>query len=97
MPENVLIPLPGFQLPGDFPWRVGFVGLVVPHAIRLVLGSSYRLILPMSLGFGAAFLILADLIARSVLAPAEIPIGVVTAFFGAPFFLLVLSRARRMT
>jgi iron complex transport system permease protein len=51
----------------------------------------------MSLGFGAAFLILADLIARSVLAPAEIPIGVVTAFFGAPFFLLVLSRTRRMT
>jgi iron complex transport system permease protein len=76
---------------------IGFVGIIVPHAIRLVLGSSYRLILPLSLGFGAAFLILADLIARSVLAPAEIPIGVVTAFFGAPFFLLVLSRARRMT
>ncbi len=74
---------------------IGFVGIIVPHAIRLVLGSSYRLILPLSLGFGAAFLILADLIARSVLAPAEIPIGVVTAFFGAPFFLLVLSRARR--
>ncbi|MGH8913998.1 MAG: FecCD family ABC transporter permease [Acidimicrobiia bacterium] len=76
---------------------IGFVGIIVPHAIRLVLGSSYRLILPLSLGFGAAFLILADLIARSVLAPAEIPIGVVTAFFGAPFFLLVLSRARRLT
>lgn len=76
---------------------IGFVGIIVPHAIRLVLGSSYRLILPLSLGFGAAFLILADLIARSVLAPAEIPIGVVTAFFGAPFFLLVLSRARSMT
>jgi len=76
---------------------IGFVGIIVPHAIRLVLGSSYRLILPLSVGFGAAFLILADLVARSVLAPAEIPIGVVTAFFGAPFFLLVLSRARRMT
>lgn len=75
---------------------IGFVGIIVPHAIRLALGSSYRLILPLSLGFGAAFLILADLIARSVLAPAEIPIGVITAFFGAPFFLLVLSRARRM-
>jgi iron complex transport system permease protein len=76
---------------------IGFVGIIVPHAIRLVLGSSYRLILPLSVGFGAAFLILADLVARSVLAPAEIPIGVVTAFFGAPFFLLVLTRARRVT
>jgi len=75
---------------------IGFVGIIVPHAIRLVLGSSYRVILPLSLGLGAAFLILADLIARSVLAPAEIPIGVVTAFFGAPFFLLVLSRSRRV-
>ncbi len=75
---------------------IGFVGIIVPHGIRLVLGSSYRLILPLSLGLGAAFLILADLIARSVMAPAEIPIGVVTAFFGAPFFLLVLSRARRI-
>jgi iron complex transport system permease protein len=75
---------------------IGFVGIIVPHAIRLVLGSSYRMILPLSLGFGAAFLILADLIARSVLSPAEIPIGVVTAFFGAPFFLFVLSRTRRV-
>jgi iron complex transport system permease protein len=54
-------------------------------------------ILPLSLGFGATFLILADLIARTVLAPAEIPIGVVTAFFGAPFFLLVLARSKRLT
>ena len=76
---------------------IGFVGIIVPHAIRLVVGSSYRLILPLSLGFGAAFLILADLIARSVLAPAEIPIGVITAFFGAPFFLLVLARSRRFS
>jgi iron complex transport system permease protein len=76
---------------------IGFVGIIVPHAIRLVLGSSYRVILPLSLGFGATFLILADLIARTVLAPAEIPIGVVTAFFGAPFFLLVLARSKRLT
>jgi iron complex transport system permease protein len=76
---------------------IGFVGIIVPHAIRLVLGSSYRVILPLSLGFGAAFLIVADLIARSVLTPGEIPIGVVTAFFGAPFFLLVLARSRRMS
>jgi iron complex transport system permease protein len=76
---------------------IGFVGIIVPHAIRLVLGSSYRIILPLSLGFGAAFLIIADLIARTVLAPAEIPIGVITAFFGAPFFLVVLARARRLS
>jgi iron complex transport system permease protein len=76
---------------------IGFVGIIVPHGIRLVLGSSYRVLLPLSLGLGGAFLILADLVARSVLAPAEIPIGVVTAFLGAPFFLLVLSRARRVS
>jgi iron complex transport system permease protein len=76
---------------------IGFVGIIVPHAIRLVLGSSYRIILPLSLGFGAAFLIIADLIARTVIAPAEIPIGVITAFFGAPFFLMVLIRARRLS
>jgi iron complex transport system permease protein len=76
---------------------IGFVGIIVPHAIRLVLGSSYRIILPLSLGFGSAFLIIADLIARTVIAPAEIPIGVITAFFGAPFFLVVLIRARRLS
>ena len=74
---------------------IGFVGIIVPHAVRLVFGSSYRVIVPLSLSFGAAFLILADVVARTVLAPAEVPIGVVTAFFGAPFFLLVLYRARR--
>jgi iron complex transport system permease protein len=74
---------------------IGFVGIIVPHAIRLVFGSSYRVIVPLSLVLGAAFLILADVIARTALAPAEVPIGVVTAFFGAPFFLLVLYRSRR--
>jgi iron complex transport system permease protein len=75
---------------------IGFVGIIVPHAVRLIFGSSYRVIVPLSLVFGAAFLILADVVARTVLAPAEVPIGVVTAFFGAPFFLLVLYRARRL-
>jgi cobalamin transport system permease protein len=73
---------------------IGFVGIIVPHTVRLVAGSSYRLVLPLSLVFGAAFLILADLLARSVIAPAELPIGVVTAFFGAPFFALVLRGTR---
>jgi cobalamin transport system permease protein len=73
---------------------IAFVGIIVPHTIRLVLGTSYRLILPLTIAFGAAFVVLADLIARTVLAPAEIPIGVITALFGAPFFLVVLRRSR---
>ena len=73
---------------------IGFVGIIVPHAIRLVLGPSYRLILPLSLLGGAGFLVLADVIARSVMSPAELPIGVVTAFFGAPFFAIVLRTSR---
>jgi iron complex transport system permease protein len=75
---------------------IGFVGIIVPHTIRLLFGTSYRLVLPLSLVFGGAFLVLADLLARTVAAPAEIPIGVVTAFVGAPFFLLVLRRTRRL-
>jgi iron complex transport system permease protein len=75
---------------------IGFVGIIVPHTIRLLFGTSYRRVLPLSLVFGGAFLILADLLARTVAAPAEIPIGVVTAFIGAPFFLLVLRRTRRL-
>jgi iron complex transport system permease protein len=69
---------------------IGFVGIIVPHAVRLVVGASYRLVLPISLLFGAAFLILADIPGRVLDNPAETPIGVVTAFLGAPFFLLIL-------
>jgi len=72
---------------------IGFVGLIVPHAVRMVAGPGYRRVIPLSLLFGAAFLILADVVARTVVAPAEIPIGVITAFLGAPFFVLVLRRA----
>jgi iron complex transport system permease protein len=73
---------------------IGFVGIIVPHTVRLLVGGSYRAVLPLSLLCGAGFLVLADVIARTVLAPAELPIGVVTAFFGAPFFALVLRRSR---
>lgn len=76
---------------------IGFVGIIVPHTVRLLFGVSYRVVLPLSLLFGAGFLVLADLLARTALAPAEIPIGVVTAFFGAPFFVLVLRTSRRIT
>jgi cobalamin transport system permease protein len=75
---------------------IGFVGIIVPHAIRLVAGGSYRLLVPLSLAFGAGFLVLVDAVARTALAPAEIPIGVVTAFLGAPFFAIVLRTSRRM-
>ena len=73
---------------------IGFVGIIVPHAIRLTAGPSYRVLLPVSMIGGAAFLVLADVAARTVLAPSEVPIGVITALTGAPFFLFVL-RSRR--
>jgi iron complex transport system permease protein len=76
---------------------IGFVGIIVPHTVRLLAGPSYRRILPLSVILGAAFLILADLFARTAAAPAEVPIGVITAFVGAPFFLLVLRRTRRVS
>jgi iron complex transport system permease protein len=72
---------------------IGFVGIVVPHAVRMVVGSSNRWIVPLSAVCGAAFLVLADLAARTVVAPGELPIGVVTAVIGAPFFAVLLRRA----
>jgi iron complex transport system permease protein len=73
---------------------IGFVGIIVPHAIRLVAGIGYRALLPLSAIVGAGFLVLADVVARTALSPAEIPLGVVTAFCGAPFFALVLRSTR---
>jgi iron complex transport system permease protein len=73
---------------------IGFVGIIVPHAIRMLAGTGYRALLPLSVIAGAGFLVLADVIARTALAPAEIPLGIVTAFFGAPFFALVLRTTR---
>ncbi len=73
---------------------IGFVGIIVPHAIRLMTGFGYRALLPLSFVVGAGFLVLADVVARTALAPAEIPLGVVTAFVGAPFFAVVLRTSR---
>jgi iron complex transport system permease protein len=73
---------------------IGFVGIIVPHAIRLTAGPSYRVLLPVSMIGGAAFLVLADVVARTAQAPAEVPIGVITALMGGPFFLYVLSSRR---
>jgi iron complex transport system permease protein len=73
---------------------IGFVGLVVPHVMRLWWGADYRRLIPLSIISGATALILSDVIARVVLAPQEIPVGIVTALAGAPFFLWVLRRAK---
>ncbi len=71
---------------------IGFVGIVVPHTVRLLLGGSHRVLLPLSMVLGAAFLVVADVAARTLTAPAEVPVGVVTALIGAPFFLVVLRQ-----
>ncbi len=73
---------------------IAFVGIIVPHTIRLLFSMSYRAVVPLSLLAGAGFLVLADVVARTVLSPAELPIGVVTAFLGAPFFAVVLRSSR---
>jgi iron complex transport system permease protein len=75
---------------------IGFVGIIVPHAVRLIWGPDYRFLLPLSMLTGAIFLILVDLLARTMMAPSEIPIGVITAIAGAPFFLYLLRRKARM-
>jgi cobalamin transport system permease protein len=73
---------------------IAFVGIIVPHTIRLLVSTSYRAVVPLSLLAGAGFLVLTDVVARTVLSPAELPIGVVTAFLGAPFFAIVLRSSR---
>ncbi len=74
---------------------IGFVGLIVPHALRLKLGADHRLLLPCSFFTGAAFLAICDTVARTALAPTEIPVGVVTALLGGPFFIWLLRSKRR--
>src|SRR6185436_18797339 len=71
---------------------IGFIGIVVPHLVRLIVGVDHRVVLPASALFGAAFLVGCDLVARTLLAPLEIPVGVITALLGGPFFLWLLVR-----
>jgi iron complex transport system permease protein len=71
---------------------VGFVGIIIPHLVRLMVGSDHRIVLPASAMFGAAFLIACDVLARTVMAPVELPVGVITALIGGPFFLWLLVR-----
>jgi len=74
---------------------IGFVGIIVPHAVRMLVGVGHRAVLPMSILVGGAFMVAADLLARTLVSPAELPIGVVTAFVGAPFFVIVLRASSR--
>ena len=76
---------------------IGFVGLIIPHVVRLATGSRHRVLLPVSMLLGASFMIWTDTAARSLFAPRELPVGIITALLGAPIFLLVLLRYRRMT
>jgi iron complex transport system permease protein len=78
-----------------FTGPIGFVGLIVPHALRLRLGADHRVLLPASAFLGAAFLIVCDTGARTLLAPSEIPVGVVTALLGGPVFIWLLRAKRR--
>lgn len=73
---------------------IGFVGLMIPHAVRLAFGGDYRKLLPLGLLWGAIFMILADLLARTLISPSEIPVGVITALVGGPFFLYLLKRKK---
>ena len=74
---------------------IGFVGLIVPHALRLKLGADHRALLPCAFLLGGAFLIVCDTLSRTVIAPTEIPVGVLTALCGGPFFLWLLKSKRR--
>ena len=74
---------------------IGFVGLVIPHLLRLLFGSSYKTLLPLSALTGAIFLVITDTLARTIVAPAELPIGIITAIIGAPFFLWLIYRTQK--
>jgi iron complex transport system permease protein len=74
--------------------NIGFVGLIVPHLMRLIVGSDHRILLPAAAMFGGVFLVISDTMARTLLAPRQLPVGVVTALVGVPLFLLLLNRAR---
>ncbi len=80
----------------SFVGTIGFVGIIIPHAVRLIWGPDYRFLLPLSVLAGAIFLIAADLMARTIATPEEIPIGVITALCGAPFFLYLLRRKKKV-
>jgi iron complex transport system permease protein len=79
----------------SFAGIIGFIGIMVPHMMRLMFGSDHRLLLPAAALFGASFLVVADTLARIVLSPAELPVGVITALCGAPYFIFLMRRKGR--
>lgn len=78
-----------------FSGMIGFVGLIIPHSLRMIMGHSNKKLIPYSLAVGGIFLLLSDTLARNVIRPVEIPIGTITAFFGAPFFLFLAIKNRK--
>ena len=78
-----------------FTGTIGFIDLVAPHVVRKIFGSKHKAVIPMSFVFGGMFMSLADLVARTVLSPREIPVGAVTALLGAPFFMLIFFKKRK--
>ena len=76
---------------------IGFVGLIIPHVVRLITGSRHRILLPVAMLLGASFMVWTDTAARTMFAPRELPVGIITALLGAPIFLMVLLRYRRIT
>jgi iron complex transport system permease protein len=72
---------------------IGFVGLIVPHCVRMLFGASHRRLLPASMVLGAMFMIFCDSISRTIIAPSEVPVGVITAVFGAPYFIFLLHKS----
>jgi iron complex transport system permease protein len=79
----------------SFSGIIGFVGLIVPHVVRLLWGSDYRRLIPLATFAGGSILLIADILARTILAPRELPVGIVTAVAGAPFFLWLLRQAKQ--
>jgi iron complex transport system permease protein len=79
----------------SFSGIIGFIGLIVPHTIRFIWGTDYRRLIPLSIFAGATTLLLADVLARLLLAPQELPVGIITALAGAPFFLWILRRYQK--
>lgn len=73
---------------------IGFVGLIIPHIVRLMVGPDHRILIPASALMGSIFMVLTDTLARTIIAPAEIPVGIITAFFGAPFFIYLLQKRK---
>jgi iron complex transport system permease protein len=75
---------------------IGFVGLIIPHLIRLITGPDHRILLPTSSMIGASFLIVADVVAKTIIYPTELPVGIITALCGTPFFLYLLRKQRKI-